>query len=153
MATYNLLQQDLPVFSGISTSFGAITASIGEVFSYMWLLGIVACLLAGAAIVAIGGLRLTAADSGNKAREIKEDMCAVPTKRYPYYTKGCGSSVNGTARGVKPQRLGTFVRRSPEKHGYCSSRCMGCNSGTMTIEMYHGVTFFFELVRSASNTS
>jgi hypothetical protein len=74
MATYNLLQQDLPVFSGISTSFGAITASIGEVFSYMWLLGIVACLLAGAAIVAIGGLRLTAADSGNKAREIKEDI-------------------------------------------------------------------------------
>lgn len=74
MATYNLLQQDLPVFSGISTSFGAITASMGEVFSYMWLLGIVACLLAGAAIVAIGGLRLTAADSGNKAREIKEDI-------------------------------------------------------------------------------
>lgn len=74
MANYTLLQQDLPVFSGISTSFGTITSSIADVFSYMWLLGIVACLLAGAAIIATGGLRLTVADSGNKAREIKEDI-------------------------------------------------------------------------------
>lgn len=71
---YDMLQKDLPLFGGFSTNFNTIAGSIGDVFSYLWLLGIVICLLAGALVIGVGGVRLTAADSGTKARDIKTDI-------------------------------------------------------------------------------
>jgi hypothetical protein len=58
------------VVPGAST----ISDNSSQVFSFLWVFGVVACVTAGAAVLATSGVRLTAADSANKALEIKKDI-------------------------------------------------------------------------------
>lgn len=72
MATYNILESSAQAIFPVSNTISA--SGISGIFSSLWILGITSCILAAMGILAINGLKLQAVDSGNKEREIKEDI-------------------------------------------------------------------------------
>lgn len=73
MATpYTLLENSAQAIFPISNTISS--SGISGIFSSLWILGITSCILAAMGILAINGLKLQGVDSGNKEREIKEDI-------------------------------------------------------------------------------